>query len=129
VVVERLAGAAFQAAFWLPLVICTWLALTPAPPEALFRVGDFVLHAGAFAYLAFASRLAFPAAAWPYVVLWLLAFGAGIELLQGIGGQRSAEWADLAVDAVGIVLGLLLYRVAGQPLRRWVLGMLQSLFR
>lgn len=38
----------------------------------------------------------------------LLAFGVLIELCQRMVGYRSAEWLDLAADAVGIVAGLAL---------------------
>ena len=40
------------------------------------------------------------------LALWLLAFGAMIELCQGAIGHRSAEWLDLVADAAGILAGL-----------------------
>jgi VanZ family protein len=42
------------------------------------------------------------------VLLALLAFGGAIELLQLLVPQRSAEWADLLADGLGIVVGALL---------------------
>ncbi|RMF95145.1 MAG: VanZ family protein [Gammaproteobacteria bacterium] len=52
----------------------------------------------------------------PAVAAGLLAFGALIEVLQGLLPYRSAEFADLLFDAGGIVLGWAL-AVAG--LRHW----------
>ena len=40
-------------------------------------------------------------------MLALLAYGAAIELLQLQVPNRSAEWADLGADAIGIGLGAL----------------------
>lgn len=41
-----------------------------------------------------------------YVGLGLLAFGVLIEMCQRAVGYRSAEWMDVAADALGIVAGL-----------------------
>lgn len=42
----------------------------------------------------------------------LIAYGAAIEILQSMLPPRSAEWADLAADVVGIGIGWLLLRSA-----------------
>ncbi|MBK6714693.1 MAG: VanZ family protein [Burkholderiales bacterium] len=42
--------------------------------------------------------------------LLMLAFGALIEVLQSFVPERSAEWADLLADGIGVVLGALLAR-------------------
>jgi hypothetical protein len=41
---------------------------------------------------------------------WALAFiamGGLLEILQGLGGVRHAEWADFAANATGVALGYL----------------------
>ena len=45
--------------------------------------------------------------------LGLLALGAAIELGQALTSYRSAEWLDLAADALGVGLGFLL--ALGRP--------------
>lgn len=40
------------------------------------------------------------------IVLGLLAFGFIIELCQRMVGYRIADWADVAADAAGIVIGI-----------------------
>lgn len=39
----------------------------------------------------------------------LLVFGMLIELLQGMTAYRQAEWADVAANAAGVLLGATLY--------------------
>ena len=38
----------------------------------------------------------------------LIAFGALIELIQGMVSYRTAEWMDMYADGVGITLGLII---------------------
>jgi VanZ family protein len=115
---ERVSRALFLLGFWPPLLICTWLALTPSPPEAVFRLGDVVLHAFAFTYLTFTLGLAHSGLAAWRVAVWMLAYGALIEVLQGLGPTRSPELKDLLVDAVGISVGLGLLWLLGAWTRR-----------
>ena len=55
------------------------------------------------------------------VVVGLLAFGASIEVLQGLMNiGRSAEWLDMFANALGIGLGLVIaLRVTGDWSRRF----------
>ncbi len=116
--VERALDVCLSAAFWLPLVVCTYLAVTPSPPDALFRVSDVVLHALAFSYLTLALGLAHRQRL-PAVAAWMLGYGVLIEVLQSFTAERSPEIKDLLVDTGGIVLGLGLLHSAGHTLRRW----------
>lgn len=141
---ERLVRAGLQLAFWLPLLICTYLALTPAPPtavsaisvavlnalaslgltsappDALYGAGDVVLHALAFCYLTFALGLALPGAGPAVVGAYMLGYGGFLELAQSEQPTRAAEWKDLLVDLGGIAVGLGLLWLCGRPCRRLV---------
>lgn len=103
------------APFWRALLavelaaIC-WLAFDPAPPAAAATFGDKINHAAAFAVLAFSARLAWPRGSAAAVWVALLAYGGFIEVVQTFIPGRSGEWADLAADAAGIAIGLLLHR-------------------
>jgi VanZ family protein len=115
---ERLISLGFRIAFWLPLAGCTWLALMPLPPGPVLEISDVILHGAAFAYLTLAARLAFASQpAWS-IALWMIGYGALIEVVQGLGGARMAEWRDLTMDATGILLGLAVHAVIGGPTRR-----------
>ena len=125
---DRLALFAGRLAFWFPLLVCTYLALVPDPPDnPVFRVSDVILHAAAFTYLTFAFVLmgatrpeAGPSAV-PFSRVALRAFGAMLaygvflEAVQSLIPERSAELKDLAVDVVGIATGLLLAALLARP--------------
>ena len=130
--VDRRAGALalglIRTGFFLPLLVCTYLALIPDTPDnAVFRLGDVLLHAAAFTYLTFAlclmliadSREAFPAPA-VRVFLLMLGYGIFLEVAQGFIPERSAELKDLVVDTFGIVLGLMLAALLARPAVRLV---------
>jgi VanZ family protein len=126
---ERLLRVSFAIAFWLPLAACTWLALIPAPPEAVFRISDVLLHLAAFVYLTLAARFAFAAKPGWSIALWLLGYGALLEFVQGLGGVRVAEWRDLVVDGSGILIGLAVYGVIGTRTRQTFARVLDRLVR
>jgi VanZ family protein len=107
-----------KAAFWLPLLFCTWMALAPQPPKIpVFKVTDVVLHAFAFSFLSFALIFAYPKRSMLQAFIVLLGYGAFIELVQSQQVERTAEWKDLGVDALGIFLGLILARYFAAPVR------------
>lgn len=97
--------------FWIPLAGATYAAFAPEGVPMPFQVSDIVLHACAFTYLTAALWLAHHAAdrGWKPAA-WMLAYGIAIELVQSFEPTRSAEFKDLLVDVVGILLGLGLYR-------------------
>ncbi|MEM8768369.1 MAG: VanZ family protein [Pseudomonadota bacterium] len=136
---ERVVQTLFQLGFWVPLAVCTYLALVPRLPDTpLFQVSDIGLHAVAFTYLSFALLLAQSARGNGELVPSLvegrprpehyfstfglmLAYGVFIELVQAFVPERAAEMKDLLVDVAGIAFGLLLGRFLVQPLRRLAL--------
>lgn len=86
-----------------------WLALSPAPPEVLDSGWDKLNHASAFAAITVAAVFAAPRSRTGRLALIgaVLCFGALIEIAQSFTPTRSAEWADLLADAIGIVAGVL----------------------
>ena len=120
-----MADSARRLAFWVPLALCTWLALTPGPPQAVAQISDVVLHLAAFAYLAFALSLAhFSGRGWA-TAAWLVAFGVLLEVLQGaLTTTRSPELKDLAMDLAGIGLGLVTFKLLGN----WAHALTERMF-
>ena len=95
----------------LAMAAVTVLALMPinALPPVL-DWWDKAQHALAFVVLTAWALLLWPLHALR-AVLGMLAYGAGIEGAQWAVGWRFAEWADLAADAVGMLVAWLV--VAG----------------
>lgn len=95
------------------LVVVAVLSLLPVPDVG---VGDKLSHLLTYAVLGgwFGLLVTRPAGL-GLVFAGLLAYGALIELLQGMTGYRYAEWGDLLANAIGLLLGLPLYFT---PLRR-----------
>ena len=95
----------------LTMVAITVLALLPIEhlQLPLFNWWDKAQHALAFVVLTSGALLLSPGAS-VRVVIGMITYGAGIELVQWAVGWRFAEWADLAADTVGVVGALLLVR-------------------
>ena len=98
-------GVAITLGWCLAMLTVTVLALLPIEHLQLpvFDWWDKAQHALAFAVLTGWALLLWPQWA-GRVVLGMLAYGAGIELGQWAVGWRFAEWADLAADAVGVLV-------------------------
>ena len=93
------------AAWGLAMGVVTLLALLPIEhlQMPVFDWWDKAQHALAFLVLTGWALLLWPHAAMR-VALGMLAYGAGLELAQWAVGWRFAEWADLAANAVGVVV-------------------------
>ncbi len=96
---------------WAALILI--FSLTPSPPGAGL-LPDKVVHAAAYAALALllrrslqASSLARPAL---LAVVAAFAYGASVEVMQGLLPWRGAEWWDLGANALGAVAGALPWR-------------------
>jgi VanZ family protein len=106
---------------WLQCLLVSALMLWPRPPAGMDLIGwDKANHALAFAGPALAGLLgrrqdSLRSAA--LLLAALLAWGGGLELLQSLLPPRQGDWADLAADAVGLLLGALAYAATSSKLR------------
>jgi VanZ family protein len=111
----------FGTGFWIPLAVCTYLALVPEPPDLpVFRLSDVVLHAAAFSYLTLAFTLMRhgrdrPGRIYVGAFVAMLGYGIFLEVVQSTIPERSAELKDLLVDLVGIGFGLAVAHVMAGP--------------
>lgn len=108
---------ASRAAFVGCLLGIAWASLLPPEQIPSGPAGsDKVVHAFGYALLgalAVASGLR-----WRPAVTLAVGIGLVLEVAQRMTGYRSFEWADLAADAVGALVGALLMT----PVVRWVSG-------
>ena len=84
-----------------------YLATTSQPYPIPSAASDKVNHLLAFLQLAVVTRLAWPGLGKLWIVIGLLAFGLGIELVQAQLPYRTFAIADILADAAGIAIGLL----------------------
>jgi hypothetical protein len=99
----------WQAIGWAMVVTVTWLSLIPhvswEPPLIGWDKAQHCLAYGALMYwfgMAFGRRWRWP--------VFLIALGAFLELLQGLGGSRVPDIHDILANSVGVAAGLLLSR-------------------
>lgn len=114
-----------RVAFWLPLLICTYAALDQGMPSATPKVSDVTLHLFAFVYLSAALRIAHPRLLVTLVVVLMIVYGGLLEIAQSFLPPRQAEWGDLAVDVLGIGIGLLAHYFLGEKVWRLFLRLVR----
>jgi len=94
--------------FWLLLGVILVISLMPAGEAPTVFANDKFNHGLAFFTLSLMARLLWARSHAAMLFVLLMAFGGGIELLQGaMGFGRDADWMDFAADMVAILLGLL----------------------
>jgi len=97
--------------FWVALISSYVLAIMPQEMAPSFQsLSDKSLHFIAFAVLTLLLNLSYRMQWWKTVV-YLLFYAIFIEFSQTFTPNRCAEWLDIVADAIGIVLGLVLYVV------------------
>ncbi len=109
----------WRALLALLAAVAAWFAFRPLGGSPIeFENADKFDHALAFCSMALAGTFSWAAGVrrGASVAAGLLAYGGFIELVQTQVPGRTGSWADLATDAVGITIGLL---VAEGLRRRW----------
>ncbi len=94
---------------FLALCITMVVATSKSDPTSATGINDKVAHILTFLLLGLLVRPAFPLLMnrlQPY--LWLLSYGLGIEVIQYFIPSRSFSLLDLAADAAGLLLSVVL---------------------
>lgn len=83
------------------------IAIVPQIDVPVGTPSDKVNHIIAFFTLAFFAKLLWPERRIWIKALWLVGFGALIEILQGVMAVgRDAAWGDFAADVIATAVGL-----------------------
>lgn len=97
--------------FWLSCALVAWGTLiAPSGSVDWFPYQDKVMHFGAFAALACTGLIGYPSSRF-WLLVGLVAFAVGIEVIQTYIPVRSAEVADFLADIVGIFVGFAAARI------------------
>ena len=92
---------------WGMVFLIIYLSLEPNPPQPVdFNQADKLEHLSAYAML----MLWFCQIYWDTqqrfrIALGFAAMGILIEILQGLGGVRFFEYADMLANAIGVLIG------------------------
>ena len=94
---------------WMLVFFVIYLSLTPAPIEMPTEQGDKFGHAIAYAAIMswFANVYGAPVRRVHFAIGFIV-LGICLEFVQAWTGYRSFEVADMAADAAGVVVGLIL---------------------
>ena len=97
--------------FWLSCALVAWgTLLAPSGGVDWFPYQDKVMHFGAFATLACTGLTGYPSSRF-WLLVGLVTFAVGIEIIQTYIPVRSAEVADFLADIIGILVGLAAARI------------------
>ncbi|MYM65119.1 VanZ family protein [Pseudomaricurvus sp. HS19] len=98
---------------WLALaalIVILWAGFRPDPIPQYTHDFDKWTHAVGFGVLTLLSLLAVPRRLGWLVIVSMVVLGAAIEVGQDwLLPRRTFDWADFAMDAVGVGLGLAVY--------------------
>jgi len=86
------------------LVAVWWLSLRPSPPSIDLPYGDKLGHLTIYTIQMIWAAWLWPRQRW-LPALSLCVMGAILEVLQGMSGYRTFEYADMAANAAGVLLG------------------------
>ena len=107
----------FELLFWGALVLSYVAAMVPQEQAPqLGSLSDKAIHFIAFSVLTLLLRLSYGMTL-NQTFAMMFVYAVFIELSQIMTSDRSAELLDIAADSIGIVIGLVLYRVFGSLLR------------
>jgi len=98
------ADARWRLMFWGCGAVILILALMPTVPQMPTTGWEKSNHVLAFAVLTLLGCRAYPSHI-AVVLVGAMLYGGLIEVLQSFTSYRSAEWADLVADAIGVIVG------------------------
>lgn len=106
---------------WAIVVFITISCLEPARYVPNLHLWDKLEHATAFFGMACWFGGLVRRRRYPWIAFWLLLFGAGIEVAQGLMKLgRSADIMDFAADSIGIAVALVLLYLGLGSWTRWI---------
>ncbi len=109
--------------FYLLILLVAFLSLKPRIQGLDIQVNDKFGHGLAYFVLMVNGFLAFGKKKEVLLILFLVLFGALMEILQGLTPNREASFLDLLANAIGICLGWLFVRI----FEKWIVRLLQKL--
>lgn len=93
------------------VALVLYLSLTSNPPDLRVPQAFDIGHVLAYLWLTFwFTQIYRTNRSRAILAVALCLMGIGVEILQGLGGHRMFEYADMALNTLGIAAGLMLAR-------------------
>jgi VanZ family protein len=96
----------YRLQFWIFLLFCTYLSLTPVVPDNLQNYSDKFLHSLGYLALFLSCALAYPQKPWQLLTACLFSYSVSIEIIQTFIPNRGFAFFDILANALGLGLGL-----------------------
>ena len=91
---------------WCLIAAVIYLSLTPAPPKMDMPAGDKIGHVLAYTALMFwFIQIYYARRSRVLIALGFVLLGISLEFLQGLGGERQFEVADMIANTAGVMIG------------------------
>ena len=92
---------------WLLVTLVIYLSLMPQPPQPLnFDNGDKLEHASAYGLqMAWFCQIYWSRGQRVRIAVALICMGVTLEILQGMTGYRTFDYADMRANTVGVLAG------------------------
>lgn len=98
--------------FWVLLCAIALVSLRSLPEGINLPANDKWLHFAAYAGTALSARIAYPFFPTPLLAVGLFSFSIAIEAGQFLVPGRACDIGDVLANGLGIITGLLLWRLA-----------------
>lgn len=93
---------------WILVLLVIVLSVMPGAAELRMSLSDKTGHMLAYLVLTVWFAGVYSRARYPGIVVGLILLGGGLEMVQGQLLHRSAEFADLVANCIGITAGIVL---------------------
>lgn len=95
---------------WALILTIVYLSLSPHPPQIMsIQFADKIGHTAAYtALMGWFTQFQISSRQKIRNALLFILLGVGMEILQGIGGVRYFEYADMLANSCGVLLGWLI---------------------
>lgn len=106
---------------WSMVVASIYLSLVPSPPKIITSLlYDKVSHTlGYFVLMFWFSQIYQSSRHRRWLALGFVGMGVAIEYLQGMGGSRMFEYADMLANTVGVLLAWLIAALGASHVLFW----------
>ncbi len=96
---------------WFNFIFLNVISLIPVPELVGRNLNDLFLHFIAYGGVMWSFTQGYPESRMGKLMVGLAVWGALLEVVQGMTSYRLFEWADIAANTTGVILGWAFSRI------------------